>query len=83
MIEDQLDSCDPGPMVAVPVVLRVLVLWRKMTDLFLSPYQVARYGRPDSQTLPQFCLLWYMLNHIVIHLSVVASENKWERHSCG
>ena len=73
---------DPGPfMVAVFVILRVLILFRKRMDLSLSPYQEACYDRQNSKALPQFHLLWCMFNHMVLHLSVVASRNSMEHHS--
>lgn len=68
-------------MVAVFVFLRVLILCRKMMDLSLSPYQEACYDRQNSKVLPQFRLLRSMLNHIILHLSVVASMNSMENHS--
>lgn len=67
---------NPGPlMVAVFVILRVLILCRKMMELSLSPYQEACYDRQNSKVLPQFHLLRCKLNHVVLHLSVVASMN--------
>lgn len=68
-------------MVAVSAVLRVLSLWGKMVmNLFSLPYREACCGRQNSKVLPQFRLLWYMLNYIVIHLGVGASMNLMEHH---
>lgn len=67
-------------MVVVFVILRVLILCRMM-GLSLSPYQEACYDRQNSKALPWFHLLRCMLNHMVLHLSVVASMNSMEHHS--
>ena len=73
---------NPGPlMVAVFVILRILILCRKMMALSLSLYQEVCYDRQNSKVLPQFHLLRCMLNHIVLHLSVVAPMNSMEHHS--
>lgn len=70
---------NPGPLMVDVFV--ILILCRKMMDLSLSLYQEACYDRRNSKVLPQLHLLRCVLNHIVLHLSVVAPMNSMEHHS--